>query len=105
LSRGEGKQVRAGFWRRLAVARVDCFVIYAIVTVLVTVAAVVRLRIAFEPAFLASGNARPPESPRETAALHRSAMRLYRSFWTAAKQCIIWVWLARLVCSGRELAH
>ncbi len=40
---------RAGFWRRLAAAWIDAFVIYAFCALPITLAAIVRIRIAIEP--------------------------------------------------------
>lgn len=47
--------MRAGFWRRLAAAWVDAFVLYAIATFLSALAARMRVRVAFEPLYVVVG--------------------------------------------------
>ncbi|MGO8734762.1 MAG: RDD family protein [Terriglobia bacterium] len=51
------RNLRAGFWRRLAAAWIDAFVIYALCALPITLAAVVRIRIALEPLFVVIGAA------------------------------------------------
>ncbi len=51
----EDKCSGAGFWRRLAATWIDAFVIYAVASLLVALAAIARMRIALEPAFVAVG--------------------------------------------------
>jgi uncharacterized RDD family membrane protein YckC len=51
------RKLRAGFWRRLAAAWIDSFVIYALCALPITLAAIVRIRIAIEPFFVAIGMA------------------------------------------------
>jgi uncharacterized RDD family membrane protein YckC len=51
------RDLRAGFWRRLAATWIDAFVIYALCALPITLAAVVRIRIALEPLFVAIGAA------------------------------------------------
>jgi uncharacterized RDD family membrane protein YckC len=52
-----GRNLRAGFWRRLAAAWIDGFVIYALCALPITLAAMVRIRIAIEPFFVVIGAA------------------------------------------------
>jgi uncharacterized RDD family membrane protein YckC len=49
------RNFRAGFWRRLAATWIDSFVIYVIAALLITLAAIVRIRIALEPLFVVIG--------------------------------------------------
>lgn len=54
---GADRNVRAGFWRRLAAAWIDAFVIYAVCAILIALAAIVRIRVALEPLFVVIGAA------------------------------------------------
>ena len=47
--------MKAGFWRRLAAAWVDSFVIYTIAAFLITITDTVRIRIALEPLYVVVG--------------------------------------------------
>ena len=49
------RNLRAGFWRRLAATWIDAFVIYALCALPITLAAIVRIRIALEPLFVVIG--------------------------------------------------
>jgi len=51
------RNLRAGFWRRLAATWIDAFVIYALCALPITLAAIVRIRIALEPLFVVMGAA------------------------------------------------
>jgi uncharacterized RDD family membrane protein YckC len=51
------RNFRAGFWRRLAATWIDAFVIYALCALPITLAAIVRIRIALEPLFVVIGAA------------------------------------------------
>jgi uncharacterized RDD family membrane protein YckC len=57
LNTGEKERISAGFWRRLAAAWIDAFFIYALSAFMIALAAVVRIRIAFEPLFIVLGAA------------------------------------------------
>jgi len=51
------RNLRAGFWRRVAATWIDAFVIYALCALPITLAAIVRIRIALEPLFVVMGAA------------------------------------------------
>jgi len=51
------RNLRAGFWRRMAAAWIDAFVIYALCALPIALAAIARTRIAVEPFFVAIGMA------------------------------------------------
>jgi uncharacterized RDD family membrane protein YckC len=48
----DGKQIKAGFWRRLAAAWIDLFIVYSISSFLIAISGIVRIRLALEPVFL-----------------------------------------------------
>jgi hypothetical protein len=48
----DGKQVRTGFWRRLAATWIDLFIVYSISSFLITIAGMIQIRLAIEPVFL-----------------------------------------------------
>jgi len=48
----DGGQGKAGFWRRLAAAWVDLFIIYSLSSFIVIIASLLRLHLSIEPAFI-----------------------------------------------------
>ena len=48
----DDKQVKAGFWRRLAATWVDSFVIYAIAVFLIRITTIMGIRVALEPLYM-----------------------------------------------------
>jgi len=57
LNKGEKEHISAGFWRRLAAAWVDAFLVYALAKFIIALAAIAGIRIAFEPLFIVLGAA------------------------------------------------
>jgi uncharacterized RDD family membrane protein YckC len=51
------RNFRVGLWRRLAATWIDAFIIYALCALPITLAAIVRIRIALEPLFVVIGAA------------------------------------------------
>ncbi|MFC1538915.1 RDD family protein [Candidatus Latescibacterota bacterium] len=52
MNASNDKYIKAGFWRRLAAAWIDSFMIYSIAVFLITVTAKMGLRIALEPLYI-----------------------------------------------------
>ncbi|MFC1552595.1 RDD family protein [Candidatus Latescibacterota bacterium] len=48
----DDKHIKAGFWRRIAAAWIDSFVIYSIAVFLITITAKIGLRVALEPLYI-----------------------------------------------------
>ena len=55
MNTGEKEHISAGFWRRLAAAWVDAFIVYALSAFMIVLASVVGIRIAVEPLFIVLG--------------------------------------------------
>ncbi|MHC4147212.1 MAG: RDD family protein, partial [Planctomycetota bacterium] len=52
MSSADDKHIKARLWRRLAATWIDSFVIYSIAVFLITITAIVRIRVALEPLYM-----------------------------------------------------